>query len=313
MPRNKLTVQDVWDYLDEIGTPMSEEELDDYVSSHQAVPSFKIEYGKGIVEPMPSDMMWKKNKEAKRIRETTSDDLRTNVKSSKEKLPMFSFTMNDKVTAVVLDIENGITMKNFLKAIDKLAYFAYWSRRSETNKQRFRVIIPLLEPIDAKVYDYCKSRMMNVFDNIPDPHSFESKRFFFFPSDTVGDCHIDNVIRQQKGHSFDFMKTVNFTDADMKDMMEKERNKEESDEDDEFEGSAEENEKVQYYLETDFPYMTGNGDSASSFYTAICVCIRYNDEDTLEKVLDKARSENWSEKEIDYNVNRARNFVEGNM
>ena len=69
------------------------------------------------------------------------------------------------------------------------------------------------------------------------------------------------------------------------------------------------NAKVQYYLNNYFFKKTGNGNSNNSFWTAICVCVKANDEDTLQVVCDKARSEHWSEKEIQKKISDAHKKV----
>lgn len=55
---------------------------------------------------------------------------------------------------------------------------------------------------------------------------------------------------------------------------------------------------VKYYLEKSFPLKTGNGDSSISLFRAVRTCIKYKDNQTLQEVLNKARKENWSEKEL---------------
>ena len=55
---------------------------------------------------------------------------------------------------------------------------------------------------------------------------------------------------------------------------------------------------IQHYLNTSYPKLVGNGDSSSSLFKAIRCCIKYNDNDTLKKLINKALSERWSKKEI---------------
>lgn len=52
------------------------------------------------------------------------------------------------------------------------------------------------------------------------------------------------------------------------------------------------------YINTPFPKMTGNVNSAKWLYAAVKTCQKYKDNTTLELVLNKARNEHWSEKEI---------------
>lgn len=55
---------------------------------------------------------------------------------------------------------------------------------------------------------------------------------------------------------------------------------------------------VEYYLKKSFPKLTGNGDSSISLFKAVRCCMKYNDRQTLNEVLDKARSEKWSIPEL---------------
>lgn len=61
---------------------------------------------------------------------------------------------------------------------------------------------------------------------------------------------------------------------------------------------------VKRYLETPFPHMTGNGNSSSWLYAALQTCMKYGDNDTLDKVLNKARSENWTERELQWKMKK---------
>lgn len=56
---------------------------------------------------------------------------------------------------------------------------------------------------------------------------------------------------------------------------------------------------IQHYLNTSYPKLTGNGDSSISLFRAVRCCIKYNDSATLEKVLQKAKNERWSARELD--------------
>jgi hypothetical protein len=66
---------------------------------------------------------------------------------------------------------------------------------------------------------------------------------------------------------------------------------------------------VKRYLETPFLKVRGNGNSASWFYAALCCCLQYNDNKTLEEVKDKARREKWTEREIEHTLSNARSAV----
>ena len=59
---------------------------------------------------------------------------------------------------------------------------------------------------------------------------------------------------------------------------------------------------VKRYLETPFPHMTGNGNSSSWLYAALQTCKQYGDNETMEAVISKARSEGWTEHEIQHKL-----------
>lgn len=55
---------------------------------------------------------------------------------------------------------------------------------------------------------------------------------------------------------------------------------------------------VQRYLTTPFPKLSGNKFSSRWLYSALCTAIEYNDNETKEMLLNKARIERWSDKEL---------------
>lgn len=55
---------------------------------------------------------------------------------------------------------------------------------------------------------------------------------------------------------------------------------------------------VARYLNTPFPNVKGNGHSSTWLFAAIKCCQKYGDNESLEKVLQKARNEHWSDKEL---------------
>lgn len=53
------------------------------------------------------------------------------------------------------------------------------------------------------------------------------------------------------------------------------------------------------YINTPFPKMTGNVNSSKWLYAAIKTCQKYKDNQTLQAIINKAKSEHWSDKELD--------------
>lgn len=261
---------------------------------------FKLESGNSV---HPKFIMYKNDIRSEAQKISINVLLIANNKP-KMKLPLFSCCIDGKVNACVLDIENSTNITELEYALQEYEYIAYFSASSDILKQRLRVIIPLTEEVPYDEYDYCKSRLQNAFDLVTDIHSFESKRFFFLPSLKVGEWDDPNEIIHHSGRSLDFYKTTKFNMLDRQDMKEKKNAT--------FKTEAknvEDDERVQYYLNTDFPLIFGNGDSASSLYTAIVVCLANEDEDTLQLVLDKARSEQWTEKELKRKIDDASKFL----
>jgi hypothetical protein len=74
-------------------------------------------------------------------------------------------------------------------------------------------------------------------------------------------------------------------------------------------GMCREYKNVKRYLTTPFTKIRGNGNSATWFYAALCTCIQFNDNQTLEEVKEKARRERWSQHEIDHTEANARHAV----
>lgn len=66
---------------------------------------------------------------------------------------------------------------------------------------------------------------------------------------------------------------------------------------------------IKHYLNTPYLKMTGNGDSSISLFKAILCCIKYNDNDTLQAVLTKARNEHWSETELNHKIEDAKKRI----
>jgi hypothetical protein len=67
-------------------------------------------------------------------------------------------------------------------------------------------------------------------------------------------------------------------------------------------GMCEKWDVVKRYLDTPFPKMTGNVNSSKWLYAAIKTCQKYDDNQTLDKVLNKARREHWSEQELQHKL-----------
>ena len=59
---------------------------------------------------------------------------------------------------------------------------------------------------------------------------------------------------------------------------------------------------IKRYLETPFPLQSGNGNSSSWLYAALQTCKKYDDNVTMQKVIDKAMGEGWTPHEIEHKL-----------
>lgn len=59
---------------------------------------------------------------------------------------------------------------------------------------------------------------------------------------------------------------------------------------------------IKRYLETPFPLQSGNGNSSSWLYAALQTCKKYDDNVTMQKVIDKAMGEGWTQHEIEHKL-----------
>lgn len=66
---------------------------------------------------------------------------------------------------------------------------------------------------------------------------------------------------------------------------------------------------IEHYLNTAYTKITGNGDSDSSLFRAVLCCKKYDDVQTLNEVLNKARRERWSEKELQQKIKNAEKLL----
>lgn len=60
---------------------------------------------------------------------------------------------------------------------------------------------------------------------------------------------------------------------------------------------------IQHYLNTNYPKLKGNGDSSISLFKALRCCIKYNDNQTMATIINKAVKEHWNYKELERMIN----------
>lgn len=214
-----------------------------------------------------------------------------------------------KMNVAVIDCDNSKgnpdpnVIDKFREDMKDYDYVLYQTSTSTKECPKFRAIIPLDRTIN---YDkYTKKAVLQVFDEYSD----KAATWFF----SVDSNHLDTV----EIHDGKLFPSIHITSKANKLMTlsmleEHQRSKIASTErlySLDRKKNVSNNAKVRHYLDTSYTKMTGNGDSDSSLYVAICVCVTAGDDETLDDVLSKARMEHWSRQELDRKINQARRFV----
>lgn len=233
----------------------------------------------------------------------------------KEQLPMFNFSDNtgtratatDKTCAIILDYDDGkITFDDWIKTHKGFKYFIYTTASNSKLKSKFRVVIPLrnwyrFEDIAIVVKD-------KFIDGL-DKCSTSSMRRFYWPSKYDADKNITRRYLNDSTAAFDDLNDINgivefyqFMEQDAKTSFKQA-----------FYSSCDCStfQHIKTYLNTTYTKIKGNGGaSMNGLFSSICSCIKYNDESTLQKVIDKAKSEHWSDKEIEHTIKSAHKYID---
>ncbi len=207
------------------------------------------------------------------------------------------------ISAIVFDIDGkdantNITIEEF-KINFPFNCVIYTTTSHTETSHSFRVIVPLYGTVIESVSDvlfkaiewkygnccqfdksqFAKTRLFKLpYNNAKIEMVTNKTEFLTVVCDLIDDYELNNPIKPSI--------EKNFNDEDVCDVSK--------------------NEKVVKYLETSYFMKHGNGDSNNSLYVAICVCIKANDELTLDAVLYKARLDGWSERELQQKLRSAR-------
>lgn len=232
---------------------------------------------------------------------------------SKEEAPLFNFTKfngtsRDKINNppistnfVILDFDNGYTYDEFERRYREYQYFLYSSKSSTKDHNKFRVIMPLRYDYTELSYKYLLAKFFKNYD----PTCVQLTRFYYMPNKGA-----DYHSRWNIGKCIDFnLDIINFnsnckiTEGLKHAEQEKIRNAKKDVND------VSRNIKVMRYLNTPYTRLYGNGTSNTDLYTAICVCLTANDNNTLNLIINKAHNENWRDNEIRQKINKAKQFL----
>lgn len=231
---------------------------------------------------------------------------------TKESLDERKEALFTHMSVMMIDCDNLTYDKDIMRKFeDYLTNYEYWtyeSASSTPDRPKFRAIVPLDAEIEWTQFN--KKAIGHLFSMFVD----EGASWFEEPL-----LPKLNTIKHHEGKLFPakvLEKTIQLLRADYekkndeymmkrnKDMLWRMRHPDYN-----RHNNVSNNAKVRHYLDTPYMKLTGNGDSDSSLYTAICVCITANDESTLEEVMNKAMSEHWTRTEIERKIKQARNFT----
>lgn len=230
----------------------------------------------------------------------------------KHTLPMFNFcsqmtsspTKDAKTCAIVLDFDDGdATFDGFIDQYKNFKYFIYTTASHTKAKEKFRVVIPLSKWYSYEaVAVYVKSKFNHI-----DQSTTDRGRRFFWPSKYDADRNISRRYLNTSDAALDMLEDIesiaglhDFLDASGDNFTRKSNNH----------ADCSKFESVIKYLTTPYPNIRGNGTSASEFFSAVCSCLKFDDNTTLEKVVDKARREHWSDREINHVIKNSYKYIE---
>lgn len=199
------------------------------------------------------------------------DKLLINFDYEKLKLPVFNayIKSKDAVHALILDYDKPDTNWNELKTkLDKFNYVKYNTTSSSIDSERFRLILQLKDLVPNQILKNNTSKLTNYFGNF-DLKSFDRNRWFFCPSKLNNSMNEVAIIRND-GELFDFYGEFDIQPINL-------------------EGAAN-HPNITTYLSIQSK-MTKY--AAHRLYRAIITCLFYNDLNTLNNVLDKAKHEGW--------------------
>lgn len=209
----------------------------------------------------------------------------SNVRDHESNPPFFN-------SVIVLDFDSGIRHERVLELLPYRS-ICYASKSCTLEKDKFRLILftDCTERLNEQ--QYAKMLEQNLPKEILDAMDVTCKqlsRFYFMPN--KGDVFY--IERQEKEPMHI---ETGFINLSLVPGFKKETPKKRIVQS--TQGKCGNYDVITHYLNTPFLKMTGNGDSMRSLFSAVRCCVKYHDDLTLEQVLMKARSENWSEKELE--------------
>ena len=199
------------------------------------------------------------------------DKLLINFDYEKLKLPVFNAYVKpkDAVHALILDYDKPETNWKELKTkLDKFNYVKYDTTSSSIDSEHFRLILQVKDLVPIQILKNNTSKLTHYFGNF-DLKSFDRNRWFFAPSKVNKSMNEVAIIRND-GELFDFYRELNIQPINLE--------------------GAKNHPNITTYLSIQSK-MTKF--AAHRLYRAIITCLFYNDLNTLNNVLDKAKLDGW--------------------
>lgn len=204
----------------------------------------------------------------------------------------------------MVDYDNGYTIEQFEKDYKDYFYLLYTSFSHTKEHNKFRVIMygnydkPLIGDEQNLILSEC-------FRNA-DRTTLQPNRMFYMPAHKKDAPY---YFKLHHGKQFPLMNPViryllTQIRADREKQARQRLELEKYNKTKNHDGMCKNYTTVKHYLETPYPKLKGNGDSNSSLFAALKTCMKYNDNETLQDVVYKARLEHWTTQEIDDKINR---------
>lgn len=202
--------------------------------------------------------------------------------------------------AIFLDVDSGLSIDRVVEALTNENYqfvlYTSWSHTEEHH--RYRIILPLDKPLSKSDFDFMmKIGLYQKLFGFAD-HSCFMYTGYYTPAKRPLYRFAYNANQDAKPFSV-FHPKIKKMMIELKIQYDKQHMKKPQISTSKSLFSVANSHKVTFYLNTPFNGRNGNEISNTSLYIAICVCISANDIKTLRMVVAKAKSEGWTDKEIE--------------
>lgn len=205
----------------------------------------------------------------------------------------------------MVDYDNGYSIDEFCKEYKDYFYILYTSFSHTTEHNKFRVI--MYGNYETPLNDDEQRFILNEAFRNADRTTLQPNRMFYMPAHKEGGEYV---------YKFNIGKQFPLYNDIISLLLQKQRLYRAKEESQNLIFEKYHREKkdidclkcksVMNYLNTTYNKTSGNGDSNLNLYKAICCCVKYGDDKALDKVIAKAKSEKWTNKEIEQKIKSAK-------